>query len=37
MKKNLIKKRNLNTHKGACKLSYIYFILMNIEIISDDK
>lgn len=37
MKKNLIKKRNLNTHKGVCKLSYIYFILMNIETISDDK
>lgn len=37
MKKKLIKKRNLITHKGVCKLSYIYFIFMNIEIISDDK
>lgn len=37
MKNKLIKKRNLNTHKGVCKLSYIYFILMIIEIISDDK
>lgn len=37
MKKKLIKKRNLNTHKGVCKLSYVYFILMNIEIISDEK
>lgn len=37
MKNKPIKKRKLNTHKGACKLSNIYFFLMNIEIISDDK
>lgn len=34
MKKKLIKRRNLNTHKGVWKLSYIDVILMTIEIMN---